>query len=115
MATKFEKCMKFHRDNPKIYAMFEYQVLRAITKGRKKISAYAIIEWIRWEFFVITKSDDPYRIANEMKPFYARLFVFYHPKHINIFDFHESTKVDYGYLDVAFQKERNKNNQLNMF
>ena len=102
--TKFEKCMKFHRDNPKIYAMFESQVL-----------AYAIIEWIRWEFFVITKSDDPYRIANEMKPFYARLFVFYHPKHIDIFDFHESTKVDYGYLDVAFQKERNKNNQLNMF
>lgn len=39
----------WHKLNPHVYDLFEKQALRAIAQGKKKLSAKAITEWLRWE------------------------------------------------------------------
>jgi len=77
---------KFNAKNPHIYKAFEAQVLKAIEKGRTKISAKLVINWIRWSEFL--KTDDlNFSINDAFQSYYARHFVEKNPEHANIFDF----------------------------
>lgn len=77
---------KFNQENPHIYIAFEEQALRAINKGRKKISAKLIINWIRWHEF-LESSDKNFKINDAYQSYYARYFTEKHPEHIDVFDF----------------------------
>lgn len=77
---------KFHSENPHIYSAFESQALRAIAKGRKKISAKLIINWIRWHEYLET-TDVNYKINDAYQSYYARLFTEKHPAHKDVFEF----------------------------
>lgn len=77
---------KFNQENPHIYTAFEEQALRAINKGRKKISAKLIINWIRWHEF-LESSDKNFKINDAYQSYYARFFIEKHPEHIDVFDF----------------------------
>lgn len=77
---------KFNNENPIIFQKFEEQALRAIAKGRKKISSKLIINWIRWHEF-LESNDQNFKINDAYQSYYARYFVEKHPEHNDIFEF----------------------------
>ena len=64
----------FHVKNPEVYELFKRFAFEAINKGHLRLSSEMIINRIRWETSVVT-SDKDYKINNDYKPFYARLFM----------------------------------------
>ena len=76
---------EFNKRNPHIYEMFERQALTAIEKGRKKISAKQIINWIRWNEFLRT-SDKNFKINDAYHSYFARHFIEKHPEHSGVFE-----------------------------
>jgi hypothetical protein len=76
---------EFHEENPQVYKSFEEQALKAIEKGRKKLSAKLIINWIRWNE-VLRTSDENFKINDAYQAYYARHFIKLHPEHSEIFN-----------------------------
>jgi len=80
-----EGFLEFHKANPHIYTAFERQVFQAIARGRTKVSAKLIINWIRWNEYL--KSDDlNFKINDAYQAMYARLFCDKNPDHKDIFN-----------------------------
>jgi len=75
----------FIKENPHVYLEFEKQVFKAIEKGRKKLSAKLIINWIRWNE-VLRTSDDNFRINDAYQSYFARHFIELNPEHSEIFN-----------------------------
>ncbi len=91
---------KFHSDNPHVYRAFESQALKAIDRGRKKLSAKLIINWIRWNEFMRT-SDQNFRINDAYQSYYAREFIKQHPKHDHVFELRKLRNEEPGkYMEV---------------
>lgn len=76
---------EFHKDNPKVYKLFCKFTHEAIEAGCKNFGTNAIIERIRWETNVVTRSDDEFKINNNHAPYYARLFMHYNPEYEGFF------------------------------
>lgn len=90
----------FHSENPHIFKSFEKAALRAIGRGRKKLSAKLIINWIRWNELFRT-SDLNFKINDAYQSYYARLFVQIHPKHSGVFEFRKLRNEEPGnYMNV---------------
>lgn len=70
---------KFHRENPRVYVLFDRFTFRMIYAGLKNGSARLVIERIRWETAVETVSEQPVKINNNYTPRYARLWMNDHP------------------------------------
>ena len=87
--TPAEEFAKFHKANPQVYQTFMEQCFRAIRLKRTKISSKAIINWIRWEVSLNTKSKDGYKINDIFTPYYSRLFIKDYPEYEYIFEFRE--------------------------
>ena len=81
-----EGFLAFNSKNPHIFLEFEKQALRAIKKGRKKISAKLIINWIRWNEQLKT-TDVDFKINDAFQSYYARAFVEKYPEHSERFNF----------------------------
>lgn len=81
---------KFDRENPKMFALFERFTMEAIRSGRKKIGARLIVERIRWEIYVLTTTDDGFKMNGNYVPFFARKFIAAHPQHAKIFELRSS-------------------------
>lgn len=79
-----EKFYQYHNANPQVYQMFERFALEAILSGRKNFGAGAIAERMRWYTAIETKGDD-FKICNDYRAFYARLFEEINPKHQGFF------------------------------
>ena len=86
---------KFHKENPHVYREFEKQAIKAINKGRTKISAKLLINWIRWNEFLKT-SDQNFRINDAYQSYYARYFVEQHPEHRECFNFRKLRNEEEG-------------------
>ena len=92
-STMKDRWWRWHLKNKHVYDAFEKQVYRAISAGKQKLSAYQIIEWIRWEVYMTTVGDI-FRISNDWIPFYARYFVYLHPEHLEVFNFKSGVHVN---------------------
>ena len=91
---------RFNQDNPHIFVAFEQQALQAIAKGREKISAKLIINWIRWHEF-LESSDKNFKINDAYQSYYAREFVKKHPQHKDVFEFRKLRNEEGGqYMNV---------------
>lgn len=77
----------FHKDNPKVYEYFKKYVKQMIQSGCKKLSSKLIINRIRWEVFIETSGDDPYRINDAFTAHYSRLFIQHYPQYEDMFEF----------------------------
>ena len=86
---------KFNEENPHIYKAFEDQALKAINKGRTKISSKLIINWIRWNEFLRT-SDKNFKINDAYQSYYARYFVSKYPEYTNMFEFRKLRNEEIG-------------------
>jgi hypothetical protein len=91
---------KFNGENPHIYEEFEKQALAAIHKGRKKISAKLIINWIRWNEYLRT-SDQNFKINDAYQSYYARYFIERHPQYEGLFEFRKLRNEEEGaYMEI---------------
>ena len=84
--TRLEKnFMKFHSENPHVYELFKKYTNAAIATGRGNYSAYAIFERIRWHQDIETRDDLGFKLNNNHRPYYARLFAAQYPKKSGFF------------------------------
>jgi hypothetical protein len=74
----------WHKDNPEVWLHFERFALEAVSKGRKNVSHWLIINRIRWEVNIMTTGSD-FKISNDYIAFYARLWRARYPQHKNLF------------------------------
>lgn len=81
MAAEFEA---FHARNPQVYRLVCRFALEAIGAGRKRLAIAALFERIRWYVNVETRGE-PFKLNNNHRAFYARLFEKDHPKHAGFF------------------------------
>ena len=81
------KWWSWHKKNPQVYELFEQFSLQAIKKGHKRLSAWLIINRVRWETSVETYGD-PFKISNDYIAFYSRYFMHRYPQHKGFFKLH---------------------------
>ena len=79
-----QKWWGWHKLNPHFYEMFERFALTLISNGHSNSSAWLIVNRIRWETAIETKSDN-FKISNDYIAYYARLFMAYNPEHDGFF------------------------------
>jgi len=72
--------------------LFKEFTFTAISRGHKKLSSEMIINRIRWETNIMTNDKD-YKINNNYKPFYSRMFMSEHPEYENFF-YKRTSKAD---------------------
>jgi hypothetical protein len=77
---------KFDRANPQIWKLFERFCADVIESGRRKLGARVIIERIRWEVYIVTKSEDDFKINDHHTPYYSRKWLKTHPDHPGFFE-----------------------------
>lgn len=68
----------YHAENPHIYNTFKAYANQLIASGVEKLSAYLIYERMRWEAAI--SGNDGYKLNNNYRPYYARLFMQDHPQ-----------------------------------
>jgi myosin-crossreactive antigen len=75
----------FHIENPRIYELFDKYTRYAVRKGRTKFGVSVIIEQIRWYTTIVTESADGFKINNDHRAYYARLWMRNNPGHAGLF------------------------------
>jgi hypothetical protein len=66
------------KDNPHVWDLFQKFTWDGVGKGRKKFSAWLVVNRIRWETSIETTGED-FKIPNEFIALYARLWLKKHP------------------------------------
>lgn len=84
MAELSKEFLKYHADNPHIWEAFEMFALKVARSGRKRIGSAMIYERMRWYSLFETKGDE-FKINNNYKSDYARLFNEKYPEFDNFF------------------------------
>jgi hypothetical protein len=77
--------LDYHAKHPHVFIVFERFALEAIAAGRKKIGAGMIYERMRW-YFSIETGREKYKLNNNYRADYARMFAAKHPEHRKIFE-----------------------------
>lgn len=91
---------KFNELNPHIFEAFEQQALKAINKGRTKISSKLIINWIRWNEF-LQSTDLNFKINDAYQSYYARHFIQKYPQYKDVFELRKLRNEEEGqYMSV---------------
>ena len=93
---QFKWFEEYHKENPQIYEYFKRYAFKSIERGFKHLSAEFIFNIIRWETPVKTNGDD-FKVNNNAKPFYSRLFMKEYPKYEGFFR-KRSSKADEVYI-----------------
>ncbi len=76
-----EAFVEFHEANPEVYNYFKkYFFHLHDRKGWEQVSAKLIVEHIRWEALMMTKSPD-FKIDNNFTAHYVRLFLSDYPEY----------------------------------
>lgn len=70
---------RFHRENPKVWELFNRFASEALYRGRQRLGARAVWERMRW-YTTIETDDFPvdWKLNDHYPPFYARLFMAAH-------------------------------------
>jgi hypothetical protein len=75
--------------NPHVPKLFESYTLIAISRGAKRLSAWLVVNRLRWEVEFETKGTDIYdskfKISNDYIAYLARDFMAKYPEHNGLF------------------------------
>jgi hypothetical protein len=82
--TLKQQWWEWHKQNPHVYQLFKKFTFRAIERGHRNLSAWLIVNRIRWETSIETTGTD-FNISNDYIAFYARLFMVEHPEYNGFF------------------------------
>ena len=75
---------RWHSENPEFYELFCRFTREAISKGHLNLSAWLVVNRIRWETSIVTRGDD-YKIRNDFIALYSRLFMAENPQYAGFF------------------------------
>ena len=76
---------EFHLENPVIYELFDKFTRQSIAAGRKHFSHVIVVERIRWATMVETIHKDDFKINNNHRAYYARLWMRNNPSYEGFF------------------------------
>lgn len=93
---------QYHKENPRIYEVFENLTFQTIAKGFSHYGVSGIFELIRWHTGV-SANDKEFKINNNYKPYYARLFEKNHPRHKGFFRKRNSS-VDHNFNQLEIKQ-----------
>ena len=65
---------EYDKANPQVWDAFIRFTKEAIASGHENLSAKLVIERIRWETMIDSRSDDGFKICNNHSAYYARKF-----------------------------------------
>jgi hypothetical protein len=84
IAPARQRWLEWHRQNPHVYALFKEFTFQAILRGHRRLSAWLVVNRIRWETTVETNGGD-FKISNDFIAYYSRLFMEEHPEYSGFF------------------------------
>lgn len=76
---KIKRFAQFHKNNPDVYIQFAELARQMKASGRKRYSAETIVNVLRWHTDLKTEGEE-FKISNDFRSMYARLFVFRNPE-----------------------------------
>jgi hypothetical protein len=79
-----QRWLEWHQANPHVYELFKAFTFQAIDRGHERLSAWLVVNRIRWETAVETNGED-FKISNNFIAYYARLFMEEHPRYRGFF------------------------------
>jgi len=79
----------FHEVHPEFAVAFDKYTWELIHAGRERGSAYLICERIRWDTVLSGADVDGFKINNNHRPYYARLWMQQNPGHEGFFQTRE--------------------------
>ena len=79
-----ERWWTWHLKNPHVYSEIEKAALSVAATGATRYSVWPIIGHLRFMETLRTVGDD-FKISNDWQALYARLFLFLHPEHSDLF------------------------------
>ena len=82
--TNYQKFVEWHGRHPDVYNLFKRFTFEAIESGHQKLSAWFIINRIRWETSVVTDAGD-FKISNDKIGYYSRKFMKDYPEYEGFF------------------------------
>ena len=88
-----EAFRRFDAENPEIYRLMCHFCDMALRAGRVRYSVNAIFERIRWHVEIDTRSEDPWKLNNNHRAFYARKWLAEHPETPRFFETREQRPV----------------------
>lgn len=74
----------FHKNNPHVFQAFGKYAFEMKRSGRKKSSAWLIINRCRWDADIRTDGE-PFKISNDYIGLYSRLMIYQFPEFIGFF------------------------------
>lgn len=74
----------YHAENPDIYEAFKMYAFQLLASGVVRLSAYLIFERMRFESLV--SGSNRWRLNNNYRPYYARLFMQDFPEYEGVFE-----------------------------
>ena len=79
------ECNEFHRAHPEEWALFCHYTKELIAAGRRRGSAYAVFERIRWESEVNPTMDGGFKLNNNYRKVYATAWMKLNPQYSGFF------------------------------
>lgn len=70
------KAVEFHMDHPHFYRLFRRFANEAVGAGAENFGAAAVAERMRWYSMIERPDGEEYKINNNLRALYARLFDF---------------------------------------
>jgi hypothetical protein len=86
--TQKKRFKEFHENNPLVFEEFKNLAFKIKNTGRKKYSAEAILQVLRWHRDLQT-TGEPFKISNNFRSMYARLLVHNYPEFKEFFTMHK--------------------------
>lgn len=84
-----ESFAEFHAANPHVYEAFKAKLREVVQAGKRKTSAKLIINVLRWNEYMQTKSNDGFKLNDAYSSRYARLFISENPSYEYLFETRE--------------------------
>tara|TARA_R110000822_G_scaffold33328_1_gene95109 strand:+ start:220 stop:546 length:327 start_codon:yes stop_codon:yes gene_type:complete len=85
MGPELRKFVEYDRDNPHVYDWFKKFTTTALARGHDRLSAWLIMNRVRWETTIETISVDGFKISNHHFAYYARMYMYENPEYAGFF------------------------------
>jgi hypothetical protein len=77
--------LEWERLNPAFYPLFCQFAAQAIRHGHSRLSAWLVVNMIRWETTIVTQGSE-YKVSNEVIAYYSRMWLVDHPAYPDFFE-----------------------------
>lgn len=80
-----DEWLEYHRDNPQVYQLICKYAQEVIDRGMKEYAIATIWERLRWHLTIEVRSAHDFKLPNNHRAYYARLWLDAHPDYPDFF------------------------------